>query len=274
MRCHAYAPFGSCPARSHDGGRRRDHCDWNGEEHGSACDGTADRHRPVQQGRLPQQCGASGDQRQLQRAAHHVQCADRFRVIDVWTEREADRARRNVYRDDNGVSRNAEPQPRPRRPPDQNRGPYHLSPRDHQEEDAVEGVFREMFEHDSEMDGRRANGERRHATQQVWPDSGLYFLAAYSSSAHTVDVRFEAMRPASADRTNLPTSCGVHTSWDVCRVRSLGDRAPSSSRVIWPRLMPFRREWSSLVCATWSRGSGTSLLTARTPTGSPNSGAR
>jgi hypothetical protein len=159
---------------------------------------TAARHRPVRQGRPPQQCGASDDQAELQDAAHHVQRADRFRVVQVRTEREADGARRHVHRDNDGVPGDAQPQPQPRRPPEQDRGPYHLGPRDHQEEDAVQRVFREVFEHDREMDGRGAGGERRQAAQKVRPDRGrpgADFLAREDRSAHTTDARFAITPP-------------------------------------------------------------------------------
>ena len=198
-------PLGSRPAGRHYRGGRRDHRGGNCDKRGRAGDGTAARHRPVRQGRSPQQCGASDDQAKLQDAAHYVQRADRFRVVQVRTEREADGARRHVHRDNDGVPGDAQPQPEPRRPPEQDRGPYHLGPRDHQEEDAVQRVFREVFEHDREMDGRGADRESRQATQKVRPDSsrpGADFLAREDRSAHTTDATFAVTRPASADRPN------------------------------------------------------------------------
>jgi hypothetical protein len=85
---------------------------------------------------------------------------------------EADSARRRVHRDNDGVPGDAQPQPESRRPPEKDRGPDHLGPRDDQEEDTVQHVFGEMFEYNREMDGRGADGERRQATQKARPDGG------------------------------------------------------------------------------------------------------
>jgi hypothetical protein len=62
-----------------------------------------------------------------------------------------------------------------------------------------------VFEHDREMDGRGADGERRQTTHKVGPDSGRLgadFLAREDRSAPVTNARFAVTRPASADRPN------------------------------------------------------------------------
>jgi hypothetical protein len=167
---------------------------------------------------------------ELQDAAHHVQRADRLRAVQVRTEREADGARRHVHGDNDGVPGGTQPQPEPRRPPQQDRGPYHLGPRDHQEEDAIERVFREVLEHDGKMNGRGAGREGRQATQQVRPDSGrpgADFLAREDRSAHTTDARLPAARPASAGRLNPRYILRCTPGGEGCRV------PPVSAVLVW-----------------------------------------
>ena len=166
-------------------------------------DRAAARHRPVRQRRPPQQRSAADDQPELEDAAHHVQRADRFRAVQVRAERQADDARQRVHHDDDGVPRDAQRQPEPRRPPEQDRRPDQLRPGDHQEEDAVQGVFGEVLEHDREVDGRRADGERRQAAEQIRPGCGrpaADLLVRGDRSAHTTNARLPVAWPASATR--------------------------------------------------------------------------
>ena len=91
----------------------------------------------------------------------------------------------------------------PRRPPEQDRRPDQLRPGDHQEEDAVQGVFGEVLEHDREVDGRRADGQRRQAAEQIRPGCGrpgADLLVRGDRSAHTTNARLPVARPASATR--------------------------------------------------------------------------
>lgn len=123
--------------------------------------------------------------------------------MQVRTEREANSARRNVHRDNDGVPGDAQPQPEPRRPPEQDRRPDQLRPGDHQEEDAVQGVFGEVLEHDREVDGRRADGKRRQAAEQIRPGCGrpaADLLVRGDRSAHITNARLPVARPASATR--------------------------------------------------------------------------
>ena len=193
----------ACPAGRHHRGGRRDHHDGNRDERGRARDRAAARDRPVRQRRPPQQRGAADDQPELEDAAHHVQRADRFRTVQVGTERQAGGARQHVHHDDDGVPGDAERQPEPRGPPQQDRRPDQLRPGDHQEEHAVQGVFGEVLEHDREVDGRRTDGERRQATKQVRPGSGwpgADLLVRGDRSAHTTNARLPVIPPASATR--------------------------------------------------------------------------
>ena len=151
----------------------------------------------------PAQRRAAGDQAELEDAAHHVQGADRFSTVQVWAERQADGARQHIHHDDDGVPGDAERQPQPRRPPEQDRRPDQLRPGDHQEKDAVQGVFGEVLEHDREVDGRRADRQRRQAAEQIRPEGGrpgADLLVRVDRSAHTTNARCAAKWPASAPR--------------------------------------------------------------------------
>src|SRR5262249_24523174 len=85
--------------------------------------------------------------------------------------------------------------------------------------DAVQGVFREMFEHDCEMDRCGAGRQRCQATQKVRPDSwrpGMDFLARANSRTRTADVimvgtsTLAVTRSASRNRaTRLGSTAGT-----------------------------------------------------------------
>ena len=146
------------PARRHDRAGQRDHYGWQPGKRRGAGDAAAGDSRPVScQVRPQQQRGASGDQRQLQHAAHEVQCAAGSGLC-----RSGPNGRPTVRDATYTAMTIAFPvmpsQSQTRDAPDQDRWPDHLGPGDDHEEDAIQGVFREMLKRHCEMNGRGAGG--------------------------------------------------------------------------------------------------------------------
>src|SRR5262249_62343469 len=95
-------------------------------------------------------------------------------------------------RTDRGVSGEAQPEPPPRWPPQQDGGPDQLGPGDDEEEDAVRYVLAEVRERYGEMDRSGAGGQGGQAPEDIWPRRGgrwAYLFFRQNRSAHTAHAR-------------------------------------------------------------------------------------